>query len=171
MWEICVFLCSSVWHMQCSAFTQCFLQTESHISKWKIHIVLEFSPNMSVVLEQIPISKTNISITPKRSLILLCNQLPTPTPRNDHCSDFYYHRLVLPLLALITHEIMKSVQFVSWLLSLMYLSLRFIHVVAFFNCLFLLWLSSIPLHGYTITCFSVFLLVFIMFLAAFGCNV
>lgn len=43
-----------------ATITDCFLQTELHISKREIHVMLKFSSNLSITLEQICVSKTSV---------------------------------------------------------------------------------------------------------------
>lgn len=43
-----------------SAFTPCFLQTKSHVSKCKKCVMLQLLPNVSVVLKQIHIFETSV---------------------------------------------------------------------------------------------------------------
>lgn len=43
-----------------AAITYCFLQIELHISKHEIHVMLKFSSNLSVTLEQICIFNTSV---------------------------------------------------------------------------------------------------------------
>lgn len=99
---------------------------------------------------------------PQRSLILLPDQLPIPTPKAN--------------AALISITIDWFCPFWNshtgctlWdLASCAQVFLRFICVVAFICRSRLLWLRSIPLHGYTIICFLFFVFHFLTG-AHYGC--
>lgn len=83
---------------------------------------------------------------PESSFMLLLSQYPHP--RSKHCSDFYHHGLVLPVLGLhINYIILRVCALLcldSWL-SIM--SGRFTHAIAYSNSLFLS-LHSIPVYGH-----------------------
>lgn len=157
-------MCSCAWGLcvlmqvnstgQFSAFTQCFLQTESHISKWKIHMVLQLLPKMSIVLEQILKFKPRVTAalsgetSPVSSPRLLpYHQVPIPS---NHCSHFYHLRLICFFWNFIYMKSLYSLCPGSNIF-------KFNHVTGFLEGSSLLWLSR-----YSIIYFSIFLVVIIM---------
>ena len=71
---------------------------------------------------------------------------PTPSPRQNHCSDFSHHRWLSWVFTHHINGITPLVVFCAWLLSLIIISLKFIHVVAVVGSFLL---SVVPLFKYT----------------------
>ena len=65
--------------------------------------------------------------------------------KDNHCSDFYHHSLVNPVLELLINGIIQYVFFCVWLL-LLRIFLRFIHLVAYINSELLCEYTTICSH-------------------------
>lgn len=125
----------------------------------EIHMVLQLFPKMLIVLQQCSSLK---HVLQQLSWENISNWFPqtsanhqVPIPSN-HCSDFYHHWLVCFFWNFIYMESLYSLCPGSNVF-------KFIHVADVLEGSSLLWLSSsIPLHRYSIICFSIFLVVIIM---------
>lgn len=115
-------------------------------------ITLWFLINVYIWATTTPVNVENITIIPESFLIRFFGQSPSPT--DNHWSDFYHCTLDLPVLEIHVNEIRQSVPISIWLLLLNIISVKasVLHVSVI--CSFLS-LSSIPSYKDTAMCLSV----------------
>lgn len=82
-----------------------------------------------------------------RNLLCASSQSPYPLSKGNHYSDFYHHRLILPILGLYIKVITCYAIFCIWHLSQNILSRRFIHVTTCCDSLSLGLPRSLPFYG------------------------
>lgn len=87
----------------------------------------------------------NNSITPQNALCLL--PFNTLSPHN-HCSNFYHHGFILPILEVHIRGIIQYIPLYVWLLFGSTITLRFTHDVVFISGSFFIIVSNIPLYRY-----------------------
>lgn len=99
---------------------------------------------------RMPTKTQNISITLESSLMSPSQWTPFH-PRGNHWSDFWYHRLLLPILECLINGIIHYVLFCVWLFTqhnlceILPSSLLHVSVVCFFSLL-----SGLPLYEHTV---------------------
>ena len=71
----------------------------------------------------------NAFIPPRKFLMPLSSH----SSIGNHCSEFYPHRLILPVLQLHINGIIQHVLFCVWIISLGIMFLRLTHVIAHIN--------------------------------------
>lgn len=87
-------------------------------------------------------------MTPDRRLVLASVQSTPQLPRGSYCSDFFpHHSLELPVPEFRINELMQSVPFCVWLLSLSVMFWGFSPIVAFVGTLLLFTAGRVLLCG------------------------